>query len=347
MRALLLLILTLSLSMAPLRVLALQMPIYEGDVALDTGEDQNSEGALRRALVQVLVRVSGDRSVSADATLESIVADARRIALTINTRTANDGSPRLVANFDPGPVHDLLAALGRPVWHSDRPVVLIWLAIDDGTQKQIANNNQVAALGAITGTAQLRGIPTMLPRMDGVDQNRINPVTLWGAPPQTVIAAGQRYGVNTMLVIRLTRGTPWRARFSLIDGRSVEEWELSAPESNTLLAAAIDGASDRLARRYAAEPEGTAIGAVEWWVDDLRTAADYAAVLGYLGGLEFVRDVQPLRAEAHRLLLRLDLAVSERRLRQLLAIDRRIEFADVADAAESGTATAPYLHLVR
>ncbi len=344
MRALLLLILTLTLSLASPRVAALQMPIYEGEVALDAGEDQDSERALRRALAQVLVRVSGDRSVASDATLDSALADARRIALTIGSKTGSDGTPRLVANFDPGPVHDLLAALGRPVWHSDRPVLLIWLAIDDGAQKQIANNNQIAALGAITGTAQLRGIPTLLPRMDGVDQNRINPVTLWGAPPQTVIAAGQRYGVGTMLVIRLTRGTPWRARYTLIDGRSVEEWELSDTQSNTLLAAAIDGASDRLARRYAAEPEGTAIGAVEWWVDDLRSAADYSAMLGYLGRLEFVRSVQPLRAEADRLLLRLDLAVGERRLQQLLAIDRRVELVPAADAANEA---APHLRLVR
>lgn len=344
MRALLLLILTLSLSLAPLRVSALQMPIYEGEVALDAGEDQNSERALRRALTQVLVRVSGDRSVASDPTLDNALADARRVALTINAKNAADGTLRLVANFDPGPVHDLLAALGRPVWHSDRPVVLIWLAIDDGVQKQIANNNQIAALGAITDTAQLRGIPTLLPRMDGVDQNRINPVTLWGAPPQTVIAAGQRYGVTTMLVIRLTRGTPWRARYTLIDGRSVEQWELSDAQSNTLLAAAIDGASDRLARRYAAEPEGAAIGAVEWWVDDLRSAADYAAMLGYLGQLEFVRSAQPLRAEGDRLLLRLDLAVGERRLRQLLAIDRRIELVTAADTANDA---ALRLRLVR
>ncbi len=344
MRALLLLILILSLSIAPSCVRALQMPIYEGEVALDAGEDQNSERALRRALAQVLVRVSGDRSVSADPTLDGMMADARRIALTISAKTAADGTPRLVANFEPGRVHDLLAALGRPVWHSDRPAVLIWLAIDDGVQKQIATSNQIAALGAITGTAQLRGLPTLLPRMDGVDQNRINPVTLWGAPPQTVIAASQRYGVNTMLVIRLTRGTPWRARYTMIDGRSVEEWEQSDAQSNTLLAAAIDGTGDRLARRYAAEPEGTAVGAVEWWVDDLRSAADYAAMLGYLGHLEFVRSVQPLRADADGLLLRLDLAVGERRLRQLLAIDRRVELVTAPDAANE---TAPRLRLVR
>jgi hypothetical protein len=141
--------------------------------------------------------------------------------------------------------------------------------------------------------------------------------------------------VQAVLVIRLSRGTPWQARYTLIDGRSYEEWSQSDDQSNTLLAAAIDGAADRLARRYAVEPLGTAIGGVDWWVEGLRSAQDYAAVVGYLGKLEFVRELRVLRAEGERLQLHLELAVGERRLRQMLALDGRLELRDPAapDAA--------------
>jgi hypothetical protein len=322
------LLLLILLGLACGAVSALQMPIYEGEAALASGKDEHDDAALRAALVQVFVKVSGDRSVAADPGLATALADARRIALLVAARTQTDGSRTLVANFDPGAVHDRLAALGRPVWHDDRPPLLIWLGIDDGNQKQIASANQVAALGAMTERARARGIPMLLPQMDGVDQNRINPVTLWGAPPQTIVAAGQRYGVNTMLVIRLSRGTPWQARYTLIDGRNYEEWAQNDVQSNALLAAAIDGAADRLARRYAIEPQGSAIGGVDWWVDDVRSAQDYARVVGYFGRLEFVREVRVLRAEGNRLQLHLDLAVGERRLRQLLALDGRLELLD-------------------
>ena len=345
MRAWSTVLLMITLAFAPRVGHALEMPIYEGDAVLAAGQDETSEPALRAALQQVLIKVSGDRSLGSDAALGPALAQARGMLLSVTTRpgAAGDGSSRLVANFDPGRVHDLLASLGRPIWHADRPPLLVWLAIDDGSHKQIASANQISALSAMTQRAHERGVPLMLPRMDGLDQNRINPVTLWAAPPQTVIAASQRYGVQAMLVIRLTRGAPWRARQTLIDGRAYEEWEQSDAQSNALLIAAIDGAADRLARRYAVEPEGAAIGAVEWWVDGIASAADYAHVIGYLGSLEFVRSAQPLRAEANQLLLRLDLAVSERRLRQLLAIDRRLEL--VAPAAE-GTAESAHLRLV-
>ncbi|MBK6435890.1 MAG: DUF2066 domain-containing protein [Rhodanobacteraceae bacterium] len=328
MHARLSLLLLILLAGASSSVLALQMPIYEGTAVLAAGQDEQDDGALRAALTNVLMKVSGDRSVTTDAGLGSVLGDARRIALTVTTRTLADGTRLLVANFDPGAVHDRLATLGRPVWHDDRPPVLVWLGIDDGNQKQIASANQIAALSAMTGRAQQRGLPILLPRMDAVDQNRINPVTLWGAPAQTILAAGQRYGVQTMLVIRLSRGMPWRARYTLIDGRNTEEWEQSDAQSNALLGAAIDGATDRMARRYAVERQGSSIGSVDWWIDGIRSPQDYAAAAGYLQRLEFIRDLRVLRAEGESLQVHLDLAVGERRLRQLLAIDGRIELLD-------------------
>src|SRR5690349_7272758 len=118
----LLLILLLTLNLVSDAVLALQMPVYEGEVALEPGEREDSERALRLALLQVLVKVSGDRSIAGDAAL----GDARRMALSIGVKAPRmqGGASTLVANFDPGRVHDLVAALGRPVWHGDRPALL-------------------------------------------------------------------------------------------------------------------------------------------------------------------------------------------------------------------------------
>ncbi|MBK7044684.1 MAG: DUF2066 domain-containing protein [Rhodanobacteraceae bacterium] len=109
MHARLSLLLLILLAGASSSVLALQMPIYEGTAVLAAGQDEQDDGALRAALTNVLMKVSGDRSVTTDAGLGSVLGDARRIALTVTTRTLADGTRLLVANFDPGAVHDRLA----------------------------------------------------------------------------------------------------------------------------------------------------------------------------------------------------------------------------------------------
>ena len=83
MRARLSLLLLILLVGASGGVPALQMPIYEGESVLAAGQDVQDDGALRAALVQVLMKVSGDRSIAADAGLAAVLGDARRIALTV------------------------------------------------------------------------------------------------------------------------------------------------------------------------------------------------------------------------------------------------------------------------
>jgi uncharacterized protein len=319
------------MALAAPSVMGLALPIYEGEVRIAADQQEASDVLLRAALSQVLVRVSGDRSVTSDPGLPNALANARALTVQSSIRPASAQRPdaTLVVNFDPTGVQNLLADLGRPVWPEDRQSTLVWLVIDDGSQKQIASERQVSALGALTQRAQLRGLPVQLPHMDAVDANRVNAVTLWAAPPQSVIAASQRYGANTMLVIRLERGNQWRARITLIDRREVEHWETSDTDSNDVLAAAIDGAADRLARRYALEPEGTALGAVQWWVDGLGSANDYARLMGYLRDLEVIRQSQVLAAKPGRVLLQLDISVGPRRLKQLLQQDGRLELSGI------------------
>ena len=83
MHARLSLLLLILLAGASSSVLALQMPIYEGTAVLAAGQDEQDDGALRAALTNVLMKVSGDRSVTTDAGLGSVLGDARRIALTV------------------------------------------------------------------------------------------------------------------------------------------------------------------------------------------------------------------------------------------------------------------------
>lgn len=312
---------------------ALQMPIYEGTVILGAGQAESDEAALREALVQVLVKVSGDRSLPSDAGIGAALTNVGPITLSASIRTREDGARILIANFDPGSVHERLTLLGRGVWQADRPPLLIWLGIDDGSRKQIASASQIAALGVMTERAHARGIPLLLPKMDSVDQNRINPVTFWAAPSQTFVAAGLRYGVKTMLVIRLSHGSAWQAHVTLIDGQTYESWSQDDAQSNTLLANLVDAATDRLARRYAIEAQGTALGEVTATIEGMRDATDYAGIVGYLRKLEFVRDLQVLGVKGERIELNMQLAVGAARLKQLLRLDGRLELEVLDDHA--------------
>jgi hypothetical protein len=323
----------------PLGASAVDVPIYNATAEVASRSDADREAGLRAALRAVLVKASGDAQLAQDPALIPIVARASSMVVRHgyrdSTATAADGTvqPRVLldAEFDAEAVDGALRELGRALWPRERPTVLVWLVIDNNGNKQIASASQQSALLPLLSAAQQRGLPLMLPRMDGTDVNRINPVTLWDAPAATVIGASQRYGVNAILVARLQKlANRWSARYTLIDGRESEQWQADDALAAGVLAKAVHGSVDRLARRYAVDNSGPALGAVQIWIEGIASSADYAAVMRYLGRQAALRDVAPVAAQAGRMQVSMQVDVGVQRLQQLLALDRQLVLEPVA-----------------
>jgi uncharacterized protein len=333
---------------------AADVAIYSGSAEVASQSDADRESGLRAALRATLIKASGDARLAQEPALAGVLGRAsglvRHYTYRESTQAGADGATllrlQIQAEFDPQGVESALRDLGRPLWGRERPTVLVWLVIDNNGSKQIVSAFQQSALGALLSTAEQRGLPLQLPRMDGVDLNRINPVTLWEAPPATVIGASQRYNARVILVARLQKlNASWTARYTLIEGHEFESWESSDALASGVLAQAIHGSVDRIARRYATDHSGPPLGAVQVWIEDLRSAADFAAAIGYLERLSAVSQVSGEAAERGRLLVSLQVGVGAQRLQQLLAMDKVLvmEPGIAADAAEAEPAVPAFV----
>jgi uncharacterized protein len=332
---------------------AADVAIYSGSAEVASQSDADRESGLRAALRSVLIKASGDARIAQEPALAGVLGRASSLVRHHNFResvqTAADGSSqlrlRIEAEFDPQGVEAALRDLGRPLWGRERPTVLVWLVIDSNGSKQIANAFQQSALGALLSTAAQRGLPLQLPRMDGADLNRVNPVTLWDAPPATVIAASERYNANVILVARLQKlASSWTARYTLIEGREFSTWEASDALAAGVLSQAINGSVDRIARRHATDHSGPPLGAVQVWIEDVRSAADFAAALGYLARFAAVSEVSTEAAEGGRVLISMQVGVGAQRLRQLLAMDRVLVVEPAATATDAQAFALRLIH---
>lgn len=310
---------------------AADVAIYTGIAEVASQSETDRDSGLRSALRAALIKASGDARLAQDPALGPVLGRAKSLArhYTYRESVQNSAEGALQAKtlieveFDPPGIELALRDLGRPLWGRERPTVLVWLVIDNNGTKQIASAFQQSALGALLDAAEQRGLPLQLPRMDGADLNRVNPVTLWDAPPATVIGASQRYNAHVILVARLQKNASgWSGRYTLIEDRAFESWEGSDALAAGVLAQAIHGSVDRIARRYASDNSGPPLGLLQVWVEDVRSAADFAAVVGYLGKLSVVRDVAPEAAQDGRVLIAMQVGVGALRFQQLLGIDR-------------------------
>jgi hypothetical protein len=325
------------------------MDLYTGEALVASQDSAERERAVGPALAQVLVKVSGDPRVGQHPGIDAELAQAAALMLRFGyrqepTSVAGQASNRLwlQAEFDRAGVDALLARAGVAQWGTERPLTLVWLVIDDGRAKTIASASQVAALGALTGAAQQRGIQVQLPAVDSEDLSRIGPEELWSGGGEKAYAAAQRYGARAALVARLAHsGTGWTGRFTLVDSGGSSDWSASYLDSSSVLAAGANGLADRLAQRFSIAPGDRVVADHHVVVEGVDGPSDYGRVLDYLGGMTAVGAVFPEGAEGDRLLLKLTLNVGLTRFGQMLALGDVLEMDAIADAAADPDHGAP------
>ena len=147
--------------------------LYIADVLVaDESEAQLALGA-RAGLLQVLIRVSGTQEVEAS----SIVASALRNPSAYYSQYSYSSTDKLLIHdgvsvparllrlhFDPSAVSRLLRSGLFPVWGSNRPSVLVWLAVSDSLGRRILGESESGGFNEhLIDQADLRGLPLLFP----------------------------------------------------------------------------------------------------------------------------------------------------------------------------------------
>ena len=254
--------------------------VYEATVSSQTDAAVQAQAALR----QVLVRATGARDAANDPALAGLLAQAQSYVL--GTRPAGSGSTTLVVMFDGAALERDIAAAGRSVWLSERPVLLVVLT---GGPASGAFENRRQVEGTLDAVANRRGQPISVARPEALGLP-----TMGDIPTDAALAAGQRIrGTDAVLVgygDAVPGGGPWRWT---LNGSGINEtWNGSLDEG-------VHGAADILARNsaaYAALPELAILVEVE----GVPALKDYARVAELLGAINGVRSVQLAEAAAAR-----------------------------------------------
>jgi hypothetical protein len=319
---------------------AQEVDLYSADATVANQDEAERQRALGLALLDVLVKVSGDTSLRHDAAATATLAEAPALVHNYGYRqvaaSAGTTQTQLSVQFRREGVDELLTRLGRAVWSAPRPSTLVWMVIDDGGNKRVASAAQVAALGALTGTARARGLGLVLPALDAAEIEQVNAHALWEGQTEPAFAAASRYGAQAALVVRLARSAKgWSGRFTLLDGGPTEQWSAEQADANDVLFAAAQGLADRLARRYAVAASERVVGDYLVWVSGIKNAAEFANVLSYVRAHPAVQAVSTHGARAGALELSVRLNVAPERWVAMLT-QQNVLAADTDQAPRRG-----------
>lgn len=308
--------------------------LYEVEVAVADQTAASRSTALVEALRQVVVKVSGSASAAASAPVkEALRTPARHVqqySYRANEGAASAAEPLLLAvAFDKPTIDQLIHEAGLSVWSSSRPLTIVWLAVEQGSERILVGaGDRGLVKELLVKAAQRRGLPLRLPLLDATDRARVQADDLWSEFHDSILQASQRYAPQAVLVGRLApaSGGRWQVRWSLYQGTTPQRWNQTGDKVESLVAYGIEATTDTLAAAGAtvAEPQVAGGDELAWVVTEVRDMRNQRRVMDYLGALRGVSGVQLVQVNSDSLRLHISSSSGEAALQQQLAFDNHL-----------------------
>lgn len=267
--------------------------LYTAEVALDEGSDNPRDDAYKAALIEVLTRVSGSL-LSND---EEAIDELFPVPAAYVTQFRPGAEDTLWVLFDGEAIERVLRAAGQMVWGSERPLTLVWLAVDWGQGER-----EIIAAGApdraeqqsrsidrnrllrerVLEIAEQRGLPLVFPLLDTEDLQSVTFSDIWGGFDELIVAASKRYGANSILIGRVRPSSSQRNRWTYIFGGETSTWNGPAE-------AVVAQIADMLATEFAVGGNAP-LELVHLNISGVQTLDAYGSVQELLSGVSLIEN---------------------------------------------------------
>jgi len=373
----LLCLLLLGVAGSPLSINALQVSgLYSERIAVANESDAERNRAFRHALSAVILKVTGERRWlehpaveqaldNAQSYIEAIAYSSEEIAIPQRAAATQDTAPdpdaieeepnnasllprtierRYVeVDFSSRLINELLTNANIPVWDSNRPSVLVWMALQDanGNRTLLTSDINQEIIDSIQTFATERGLPVIFPVLDFDDRRNLSEDLVWALDEAAIRRASERYDADSVLTGRLhfTASGELVGLWQFLFGTRVDVFDGFATELEEYLHTPLDRVTSQLASYFAIVPEALSSATVRLTVEGVSDLEDYSALIAYVGNLGLVESVFPAAIDGEQLELELALVGGAEQLFELIALDR-----DLLPIQSSQTGSQPVLH---
>ena len=335
-------------AVATLPAYAVEVPgLYTAEVLLDEEADNPRDDAYRAALVEVLMRISG----SAIASNEAAIDEMFPVPAAYVTQFRPGDEDTLWVSFEGEAIERVLRANGQMVWGNDRPLTLVWLAVDWGQgereiiaagdpdrvprQSRSIDRNRLLR-ERILEIAADRGLPLVFPLLDTTDLQSVTFSDIWGGFDERIIDASRRYDANSILIGRVRPSSSQRNRWTYAFGEQTYSW--SGPPEQV-----VGQIADLLAAEFSvggnAPLETLALN-----ISGIHSLDAYGAVRQKLAGISLIEDVRIAEVTGHVVSYEVEVRGGAERLRRALRFAGLLERDGSRDFDNSGQLSLEFFY---
>lgn len=314
---------------------AVEVPtLFTAQVPLDANARDARKMAYERALRTVLLRVSGTELTANAGAVAELFPNPGAYVMQYRSG-ANDS---LWVSFDGQAIEETLRTAGYPVWGADRPLTLVWLAVDwgQGSREIIAADDPDRTAGQsrsidrnkrlrerILDVGEKRGLPIVFPLLDTVDLQNVAFSDIWGGFDERIIDASKRYDANSILIGRFRPSSTRREDWSYYFSGDERSWN-GPPET------VVAQVADLLAAEFAVGGDAP-VQSVALSVSGIATVQAYGSLQKLLAEVSLIESFVITEVVGDRVSYRADVRGGAERLRRALRFNGLIEQERVAN----------------
>ena len=327
-----------------LPVRAVDVPtLFTAEVLLDEEADNPREDAYRAALISVLTKVSGSELGANEVAIDEMFP----VPAAYVTQFRPGEEDTLWVSFDGEAVERVLRASGQTVWGSDRPLTLVWLAVDWGqgereiiaagdsdglTQEARSIDRNRLLRERVLDIAEKRGLPIAFPLLDTTDLQGVTFSDIWGGFDDRIIDASERYDANSILIGRVKPSSSQLNRWTYVFGNETRAWTGPAE-------AMVAQVADMLAAEFAVGGDSP-LEMLALNVSGVQTVDAYGSLQEILSGVNLIESFKIFEVTGDVVSYQVEVRGGADRLRRALRFAGLLEQTDSQDYSDLGPRTA-------
>ncbi|WP_105255621.1 DUF2066 domain-containing protein [Pseudoalteromonas sp. T1lg75] len=288
--------------------------------------------ASQNALLNVIVKVTGDAGAADNSTVRTALPDIANY-MTKYEYADDKGQTYLRVQFDGNKVNALVRDAGLPLWGNRRPLVVIWLAIEDGWRREFMTADSYPQIQALLADrASRRGLPVVTPLLDLEDHQHVTVADVWGNFSDSLDIASKRYMAERVVSARLYKddnSDAWELEWRFTNEDQFEAIKHKGDQQQVVVDM-VDALASALASEYAID----ASSSYEAQQQTLKlyntlTFVDIEYALRRLKSLSVVTDVAVIHISQERVEIRISHTGGVEDLKKALTLDSY--FSDYRD----------------
>lgn len=305
--------------------------LYQARVGVESQSNSERTRALREALSQSLLRISGDDQMLQHPRVQQALRNVPDYIMQFGYQQRSE-QLELWVQFDQEKVNQLIQSAESGIWSNLRPELLLWMVREDERlQRQLLGRDEASdVLNRLRITAQQRGLPVKLPLLDLNDSMAITALDVWGRFDDALTFASARYPHDGIVVARIYQAEPsfsdaqWVADWTLQLGDIRWRGEVASNDQNELGELLIAQVSRELAQRYRISSTDAALNDWQMTVHELMTLPQVIAAEQLLTSLPSVQQVQLIGFGEHTAQFAIRLQADPNSIVQALDLSRQL-----------------------